>query len=232
MGFKKTVLNIAFFSLISLSLAACGSFDFFKKSAEPSMETTDPQQEKTPQMESTLSIVKQEQVDLKTQIKEKDIIIQRLENKIKKLTKKIDRFEKAQLSAKQINYKIVYTTPADLYKKARNLLLEEDYITAAIVFEKFIAAHPKDSLADNAVYWLGECHYSMQDFKKAILVFKKLEQQYPKSEKVPDAILKTGYSYISLDDTNRANHFLKKVLKKYPFSPAAEKAQKKLENFK
>ncbi|MCP4718853.1 MAG: tetratricopeptide repeat protein, partial [Desulfobacteraceae bacterium] len=91
--------------------------------------------------------------------------------------------------------------------------------------------HPKHNLADNAMYWLGECHYSSGQYAKAVAVFKDLVKAYPKAEKVPDAILKTGYSYLSLDDINRAHHYLKLVLTKYPFSPAAEKAQEKLKEF-
>ena len=230
MSLKKTILNIVFLILISLGLVSCGSFDFFKKSAEP-VTSTDPKQNKISTLESELSIIKQEQLDFQNKIKEKDDFIKKLENDINQLTKKISALEKAKQSAKPTNFKIEYTTPAELYKKARNLLLEEDYTNAATLFKKFIAAHPKDSLADNAVYWLGECYYSMREYKKAILIFKNIENQYPKSEKVADAILKTGYSYLSLDDTNRAHHFLKKVIKKYPFSPASEKAQEKLKDF-
>ena len=34
--------------------------------------------------------------------------------------------------------------------------------------------HPDHSLADNAMYWLGECHYSSGQYAKAVTVFKKL----------------------------------------------------------
>ena len=50
--------------------------------------------------------------------------------------------------------------------------------------------HPDHSLADNAMYWLGECHYSSGQYAKAVTVFKKLVKAYPKAEKVPDALLK------------------------------------------
>ena len=132
---------------------------------------------------------------------------------------------------KPVQYQIQYTEPAVLYKKARLLLVEEDYVNSAALFTEFIKNHPQDSLADNAVYWLAECHYSLGEYQKAISIFQDLETTYPKSEKVPDAILKTGYSYLSLDDTNRAHHYLTKVIKKYPFSPAADMAQEKLRSF-
>ncbi|MFH2092870.1 MAG: tol-pal system protein YbgF [Pseudomonadota bacterium] len=230
MDFKKKLIQTVFFILISFSLVSCGSFDYFKPSSEPVQSAGS--EDKITELESEILIVKQEQAELKTQIKEKDASIQKLEKDINTLEKKLTALEKIKHASKPANLKVEYTTPAELYKQARNLLLEEDYENAATLFEKFIATWPKDSLADNAFYWMAECHYSMGDYKKAILLFMDLEQQYPTSEKVPDAILKAGYSYLSLDDTNRAHHFLTKVLKKYPFSPAAEKAQEKLGEFK
>ncbi|MCP3876569.1 MAG: tol-pal system protein YbgF, partial [Desulfobacteraceae bacterium] len=156
-----------------------------------------------------------------------------IENKnttIKKLKNNILKLEKIK-TAKPVQYNIEYTHPSDLYTRARNLLLEDNFNDAITLFTEFIKNHPLNSLADNAVYWLGECHYSKGDYEKAILIFKDLVIKYPKSEKVPDSMLKTGYSYLSLDDTNRAHHYLKQVLKKYPFSPASEKAQEKIKSF-
>ncbi len=119
----------------------------------------------------------------------------------------------------------------ELYKKARQAYIDENYSYAAILFSKFIKKYPKDPLTDNATYWLGECHYSNENYNKAILIFKDLVRKYPKSEKVADATLKTGYSYLSLYDLNRSYHFLKLVINKYPFSSAAQKARVKILDF-
>lgn len=248
MDIQKNRSCFVFFILVPLVLSGCGSFDFFKKSAASPPDTagqieTEPSQAEPGLIKPILTesagqdtepepvLIAENKADLDQLVKEKNSRIQELQARIKQLEKKVTALEKAQLSAKKINFKFDYSSPAQLYKKARNLLLEEDYINAGMLFKKFISAHPKHSLADNAAYWLAECHYSMAEYEKAIQIFKDIETRYPKSEKVPDAILKTGYSYLSLDDTNRANHFLKKVLKKYPFSPAAEKAQEKLNQF-
>lgn len=221
-----------FFILILMTLFSCGSFDRIQNSAGAVSEPPEQvHQDKINQLESDLITIKQSQSDLEAQLSDKEDTIIYLESRVSALTRQVTALEKSSKKAAPVNIKIEYTTPAELYKKARNLLLEENYNSAALLFSKFIDAHPKDSLADNAVYWLAECKYSTREFKEAIDIFKSIETKYPKSEKVPDAMLKTGYSYLSLDDTNRANHFLKKVLKKYPFSPAAEKAQKKLADF-
>ncbi len=121
--------------------------------------------------------------------------------------------------------------PENLYQQARNLLMEKKFPEAIEIFQSFIDTYPDNELADNTMYWMGECYYSMGHFNKAIVIFQDLVSRYPKGIKVPDALLKTGYSYISLKDFNRANHFLKLVITRYPFSDAADKAQKKLDTF-
>ncbi|MBF0202446.1 MAG: tetratricopeptide repeat protein, partial [Desulfamplus sp.] len=83
-------------------------------------------------------------------------------------------------------------------------------------------------LAVNALYWMGECRYSLQDYTGAVSVFKGLVEKYPRGIKVPDALLKIAYSHLSLDDTDRALHYLKNLVKQYPFSSAGEKAAERL----
>ncbi len=161
----------------------------------------------------------------------KDRQIQTLEDKIDRLEDKITRLERQVADQKRIVYTVEYTDPAQLYQKARTLLLAKEYNNAADLFTTFTQKHPDHSLADNAVYWLGECKYTMGQYKAAANVFRSLIQTYPKAEKVPDAMLKAGYAYLSLDDYNRASHYLKQVIKKFPFSPAAVKAQAKLNAF-
>lgn len=169
-----------------------------------------------------INVLKQQVTRQEKEVKNKRVTVEKLEDKIALLEKKITALAKNQtknLSAENV------------YKKARNLLIEEDYLTAAGLFKSLIEKFPTHALAGNAAYWMGECYYSLHQHKKAIAVFRTLVDTYPKSGKVPGALLKTGYAYLALDDTNRAHHFLKQVLRKHPFSPAAEKAQEKLKNF-
>jgi len=126
---------------------------------------------------------------------------------------------------------ISYTEPALLYSKARGKLLEEKFNEAAELFKAFVIQHPDNRLANNALYWLGECNYSQKEFSKAIGIFNELVNRYPKGEKVPDALLKTAYAYLKLHNTERAHDYLKLVVKRYPFTPAGEKAEQKLKSF-
>lgn len=118
--------------------------------------------------------------------------------------------------------------PVKLYRKGRALLLEQNISKAQILFSDFTNQFPDHKLADNALYWLGECSYTTGDYEKAAEIFKALVLTYPRGPKVPDALLKTGYAYMSMDDVSQATYYFKQVITRYPFSPAADKAQQKL----
>lgn len=206
-------------ALSGLLFSSCTALDFFKGGPEPPAEPAAAQ-----------TAVSSGSPD-ETAVAGQDAAMDELQDKIDRLETKVSSLESQVAGQKKIVYTMEYSDPAQLYQKARNLLLENDVDAAADLFATFARQHPEHGLADNALYWLGECHYTKGDYSKAVAVFKDLVSTYPKAEKVPDAMLKTGYAYLSLDDINRASHFLKLVIKKYPFSPAAEKAQEKLSTF-
>jgi tol-pal system protein YbgF len=172
-----------------------------------------------------LDIVKKDQQQLKKKVGSQGKIIEELKNK---QTAKNKQILKEEVAADK---KIAYTEPILLYKEGRSLLLKEDFDNAIKLFSEFLKKYPHNDLADNALYWIGECYYAVADFDKAIVTFKKVVDKYPRGMKVPDALLKTAYSYFSLKDKNRAHHYLKLVVEKYPFSEASEKAQIKLKTF-
>ncbi|PIE63568.1 MAG: tol-pal system protein YbgF, partial [Desulfobacterales bacterium] len=119
-------------------------------------------------------------------------------------------------------------TPEKLYKRAHIFLKKKQYTAAQDAFSSFAQKYSTHNLADNALYWLGECHYTKGQYNKAVHIFNTLRERYPKGEKVPDALLKTGYSYAALGDTSQAKTYFSMLLKTYPFSLAAPKAQARL----
>ena len=91
------------------------------------------------------------------------------------------------------------------------------------MFNRVAENYPGHDLADNSLYWAGECLYAQKDYKSAIQAFKKVYNVYPNGSKVPDALLKTGYAYLALNDKVNAQSFFKKIVKQYPFTPAGTK---------
>ena len=240
---RQHVLSIALLSLIVFLTASCGSLKIY--------ETTDGQaQDTNPTVPDTTPVPIDTSLDQDIRTRHLEEKITRLENRIALLEKK----SAAQIKPKPAYQKQPYPkqtkqvypaspakpdqpappaqtkelSPVKLYKKGRALLLERNIPMAQTLFSDFVKKFPDHELADNALYWLGECSYTTGDYEKAAKIFKTLVQTYPKGQKVPDALLKTGYSYMSIDDVSQANHYFKKVITRYPFSPAADKAQQKL----
>ena len=119
-----------------------------------------------------------------------------------------------------------------LYKKALTIYKNRDYEKAASIFNAIAENYPKHNLADNALYWSGECFYAQKNYKGAIRVFKKVLDKYPDGSKAPDSLLKIGYSYLALGDGTNGRSYLKKVVKQYPFTPAGSKAGEMLKRAK
>ncbi len=216
---------------ISFLLVSCSTSRFFEKKTPPPREDVQATDAADPDR-----LTENQLTQIQQQIDKKDQAIDALEEKITRLEHKMAALDKKLPAAVQtFEQKQKKSTdqpedpaPAPLYQTARTLMLADDFAAAGQLFRRFARQFPDHSLADNSLYWLGECHYSLGEYSQAVAVFKELVAAYPTAEKVPDALLKTGYSYLSIDDINRAHHYLKLVLKKYPFSPAADKAQKKL----
>jgi len=120
--------------------------------------------------------------------------------------------------------------PEMLYNGALAAYKKMDYNTAVSTFTSFAEQYPGHELADNALYWIGECYYAQKRYSDAIPAFKKVASAYPEGSKVPDALLKTGYAYLATGDKDNGRLFLKNVVRNYPFSPAGVKAEKMLQS--
>jgi tol-pal system protein YbgF len=119
-------------------------------------------------------------------------------------------------------------TPESFYDQARSIFLNKDFEQANTKFIQFAKKYPQHDLADNALYWSGECYYAEKNFPKAINTFKAVLKKYPDGSKIPDALLKTGFAYITLKDYDNGRAYLKQVIENYPFSSAGTKAEEKL----
>ena len=95
-------------------------------------------------------------------------------------------------------------TPKDLYEQALTDLKNNKLDDSETKFTQFLGSYPKDSLAGNAQYWLGEVYYKKQDFAKAAVAFKEGYSKYPEGTKGPDCLLKLGLSMKGLGKKEEA----------------------------
>jgi tol-pal system protein YbgF len=117
--------------------------------------------------------------------------------------------------------------PAD-YVKAFGLYSANNFAAAIEAFESFMKQHPQSDYAANALYWIGECHYSLSDMPKAKEAFFKVAGSYPSSPKVPDSLLKLGYTLTAMKEKEKALAIYDSLIKSYPSSPAAAKARERM----
>ncbi len=83
---------------------------------------------------------------------------------------------------------------AEQYNHAFGLLKQADYPAAEAALKAFVEQHPKDPMAGNAQYWLGETYYTRNRFLEAASAFAEGYKRYPKSAKAADDLLKLAMS--------------------------------------
>jgi tol-pal system protein YbgF len=119
-------------------------------------------------------------------------------------------------------------SPQEAYSVAYNDYLKGNYDLAVESFRLYRQQFPESPLADNALYWIGECRYSQRKFEEAIDAFDQLILAYPQGDKAAAAHLKKGLSFIELGRKPEALAALKLLVAKYPLEEEARIAQDKI----
>jgi len=119
-------------------------------------------------------------------------------------------------------------SPQEAYSVAYNDYLKGNYDLAVDSFKLYRQQFPESPLADNALYWIGECRYSQRKFEEAIDAFDDLILTYPQGDKAAAAHLKKGLSFIELGRKPEALAALKLLVAKYPLEEEARIAQDKI----
>lgn len=98
-------------------------------------------------------------------------------------------------------------------------------------FRKFLQTYPASPYADDAAFWMADCHFKQSDFKNAVLRFDDVVRNYPSGNRAPDALFRQGESLLKLGPGFReaAKRAFERVIKEYPDSARAEDARKQLE---
>jgi tol-pal system protein YbgF len=112
-----------------------------------------------------------------------------------------------------------------LYESAYGYLLQQDYASAQAGFSDFLKTYPKDPLAPNALYWLGETHYVQRNYADAAEAFDLVISAYGSSNKAPDAQLKRGMSLAQLGKKQDACTAFRELSTKFPSAPPLLKSK-------
>ncbi len=120
-------------------------------------------------------------------------------------------------------------SPQDLlYQEAMALLKKERYTLAFHKFTLLAQIYPASDLADNALYWAGECCYVQNMTGEALHFFQRVVNEYPMGNKVPDALLKMAFIYMYMGEKKKGMEILQELARGYPQNPVGQKAQARL----
>jgi len=120
------------------------------------------------------------------------------------------------------------SSPQEAYSMAYNDYLKGNYDLAIESFKLYRAQFPGSPLADNALYWIGECRYSQRKFEEAVDAFDELILTYPQGDKAAAAYLKKGLSFVELGKKPEALAALKILVATYPLEEESKIAQEKI----
>lgn len=123
-------------------------------------------------------------------------------------------------------------TPQVQYDFAIDLMKRGQYDQARAAFIEFLQLHPKDTLAGNAQYWLGETYYAQNRHKEAGDAFLTGYTTYSSSNKAPDSLLKLGMSLNALGNKDAACTVWSELGSRFPQASPAVVARNKLEREK
>lgn len=121
-------------------------------------------------------------------------------------------------------------SPQEVYNTAYSDYLQGNFDLAIDGFKIYRTSFPESPLADNALYWIGECSFSQANFEAAIEHFNELILNYPQSDKMAAAYLKKGFALAELGRKDEAIMVLKLLMGKYPLEEEARIAEAKLKD--
>jgi tol-pal system protein YbgF len=118
--------------------------------------------------------------------------------------------------------------PEALYNAAYADFSKGNFALAISGFEEYAARFPDSDLADNALYWVGECWFSQGNFDRAVEAFDQMLERYPRSDRAAAANLKKGLAFLERNQVAQALVQLRYVVSTYPGSDEARLARDKL----
>lgn len=114
---------------------------------------------------------------------------------------------------------VAATAPGDPqvgYRNAEASFRRQDYWAAEMGFREFLQSHPRDRLAPEATFFLGESYFFRGRYREAAEQYLKLTTTHATSPRAPDAMLKLGMSLEALGARDQACATLAETIRKFP----------------
>jgi tol-pal system protein YbgF len=123
------------------------------------------------------------------------------------------------------------------YEDAFRRYRAADYAGAIDRFQVFLQTHPSSEYADNALFWMGESYFKLNDYEQAAVAFDKVVKRFPNGNKVPDALYRQGVSLQEIGNRTKqqktygpaACQIFRRIADEYPNSERVPEARRQLE---
>jgi tol-pal system protein YbgF len=114
------------------------------------------------------------------------------------------------------------------FDEALARLRAADFAGGAAGLNGLLQRTPATGYRESALYWLGNAHYGLRDYKEAIKSFRQLLDGAPDHARAPEALLSIANCYSELKDTDNARKTLEQLIKQFPQTEAAQAARDRL----
>jgi len=117
-----------------------------------------------------------------------------------------------------------------LYREAYDAWRTNDHASCVDRFGRFLQSFQSSKYADDAAFWLADCHYRQGDLKTSVLRFDEVAQRYPESDKAPEALFRQGEALLQLGPqySKAAQKAFQRVIDSYPSHKRANDARERL----
>lgn len=114
------------------------------------------------------------------------------------------------------------------FDEALARLRAADFAGGAAGLNSLLQRFPTSGYRESALYWLGNAHYGLRDYKEAIIAFKQVVDRAPDHARAPESLLSIANCYGELKDTEGTRKSLEQLIKQYPQTEAAQAARDRL----
>lgn len=105
---------------------------------------------------------------------------------------------------------------------------ETDFAGGLSGLSAFLRKYPGTGYRESTLYWLGNAHYGLREYKEAIAVFRQLLNEAPKHMRAPEALLSIANCHAEIKEAKAARKALEELVKNYPESEAAQVARERI----
>ena len=119
-------------------------------------------------------------------------------------------------------------SPQRMFNTALGDFTAGQWILCIQGFDMYLRSFARTDAADDAQWYIGECHYNDGKFAQAVDAYNRVIINFPRGDRVPDAYYKRGIAYTNMKQPEQARDSFDALIKLYPDHDAARLAKQQL----